>query len=147
FIPVQFPAMDAAFNGLVDAATGVHPRLSVVRTTLTDTFTNRGFASLNKTVTDVRSTLYGPLEQVRFTPALEAVDAGQFGIIRVETEGLTPRLPAGAGAAAQRAMLERGIVMRGIDAPSLGVPADGEVQPLTAALLEGFLAALLIRTD
>jgi hypothetical protein len=147
FIAAQFPAMNTAFNGLVDEATGVHPRLSVVRTPLTDTYTNRGFASLNKTVTDVRSTLYGPLEQVRFTPALESVDPGQFGVIRVETAGMEPRLPAGPGAAAFRAILQRGIVMRGTDAASLGVPVEGAVQPLTDELLEDFLAALFIRTD
>jgi len=149
FIAAQFPVLDAAFNALVDEATGAHPRLAVVRTPVTDPFTNRGFASLDKTVTDVRSTLYGPLEQVRFTPGLESVDPEQFGIIRVATEGLTPKLGGGGGQGAPlRAMLERGIVMRGREAPgSLGVALGNEVRPLTAELLESFLAALFIRTE
>src|SRR5262245_47907280 len=70
FIKIQFPALDTAFSGMVTAVSGSHPKLAVIKTPVTDTFAGRGFATLNKTFIEMRSTLYGPLERVTFTPAL-----------------------------------------------------------------------------
>lgn len=145
FIQAQFPVLDAAFSAMVSRVCGTHPRLALVKTVVIDTVTNHTFATLTKTVIEVRSTLYGPLEVVTFTPALEAIAADQFAVIHATTEGLTA---TGEGwASSLKSLLERGILMRGKTAASL-VLAKGEgFEPLTDALLESFLAALFIRTS
>src|SRR5262245_34650857 len=68
FIEAQFPLLDAAFVQMAREATGIHPRLAVVAVPVVETFTGRGFTALSKTVVEVRSTLYGAVESVRFTP-------------------------------------------------------------------------------
>lgn len=148
FIAARFPTLDTLMGTRLANTTGVHPRLAVVNTPLTDTFTNRGFATMDKTVREVRSTLFGPLEAVRFTPLVETGDADQFGLVRVEVEGgPAVRFPATGQGARFRSLLERGIVMRG--RPDTGarlmVADEGGFTELSDALLEEFLAAVLVR--
>lgn len=147
FIQAQFPVMDTAFSDLVTAATGQHVRLSVIRTTVTDTFTGHLFATLNKTVIELRSTLYGSIEKLRFTPALESVAVDQFGVIKVATEDLPVALGASDQLPLFQSMLDRGVLMRGRDAAHLVVARDNTFVELTGALLEDFLTALFVRTD
>ncbi len=145
FIATNFPLLDQAFSDMVSAATGSHPRLAVVKTMVTETFTGRGFATLNKTVIDVRSTLYGPIELLRFTPALESVDVDQFGVIRIESQGLQVNL-TGDDTELSSSMLQRGILMRGTESADLVVSKTNGFETLTADLLEELLAAVFIRT-
>lgn len=147
FIKLQFEALDQAFADLVVAVTGSHPRLSVVSTAVTEAIANRHFATLDKTVTEVHSTLYGTLEQVRFFPALEFVETDQFGAIRVTTEDVPAAFGTDGQAALHKAMLKRGILMRGQASAHLVVKTQDGFAPLTADLLESFLARLFIRTE
>jgi hypothetical protein len=146
FIEANFPALDQAFVNMVQAVTGTHSRLAVFMTPVIDTFTNRGFTSLTKTVVEIRSTLYGPIERVTFTPALEAVSPNQFGVIRVETEGTATQFGADEDAALFKSLLDRGVVMEGQETASLSVVSGETYEPLTAGVLEDFLARLFIRT-
>lgn len=143
FIVAVFPVLDAAFAGLVDTTVGADPKLTVTHTPATDTFTNHTFVSLNKTITNVKSTLYGTAENVLFTPSLESIDADQFAVIRITTDlpGVATE-DLGSGFAD---MLRRGILMRGKTIASLVAPENGNFVTLTSDLLEGFLAALFIR--
>lgn len=147
FIEEKFPELDAAFSNMVTAVTGNHPKLAVIKTVVTDTFTGRGFATLNKTVIDVRSTLYGPVEEVRFTPALESVDVDQFGVVRIATQGLRPSMGSGLAAALLESMLKRGILMRGSESAHLVVAEGERLEELVPQQLEDFLTALFIRTS
>jgi hypothetical protein len=145
FIEVNFPLLDQAFVAMVRAATGTHPRLAVSTTTVIDTFVNRAFTSLTKTVVEIRSTLYGPIERVTFTPALDAVAPTQFGVIRADAEGAAV-VGADEEAVLFKSLLERGVVMEGQEVASLSVLNGESYVPLTADLLENFLARLFIRT-
>lgn len=145
FIQAQFPVLDAAFSAMVSRVCGSHPRLAVIKTAVTDTVTNHTFTTLSKTVIEVRSTLYGPLEVVTFTPALEAIAPDQFAVIRATTAGLTV---TGEGfASALKSLLDRGVLMRGKTSAGLVLAKGDGFEPLTDALLESFLAALFIRTS
>ena len=149
FIVANWPVIDAAFAAMIANVTGVHPRLAVVSTLVTDVFTGHAFPTLDKTVTTVVSTLYGSPERVQFTPALESVDTNQFGVIRVDVAGFTPSIGNGGSpqGARFRSLLERGVILEGQDHASTSLKIDDHYEPLTAELLEGFLAALLVRTD
>jgi hypothetical protein len=144
FIQAQFPLLDAAFAAMVDSTVGSEAHLTVTHTPATDTFTNHSFASLNKTITNVQSILYGTQENVIFTPFLESIEPDEFAVIRIATDGLpdaaTENLDSFFGE-----VLGRGILMRGKTTASLVVPDGGNFSPLTPGLLEGFLAALFIR--
>jgi hypothetical protein len=96
FIRVQYPLMNQRFATMVNAATGSHPRLQIARGVVTEVFSGRGFASLDNTQTEIRSTLYGPPEIVRFVSALESVVDGQFGVLRLTLENLKPRFKTDA---------------------------------------------------
>ena len=145
-IKVKFPELDSAFSNLVTTVCGSHPKLALIKTTVTDFFTNHSFATLDKTVIEIRSTLYGPLEKAMFTPSLESLDGDQFGIIKAATEGIDVRFGAGDHAARFKPILDRGILMRGRDATQLVILVAGNFEALTAQLLEDFLEALFIRT-
>lgn len=146
FIATQWPLMDAAFADLVDSTVGVEPHLSVTHTPATDDFTNHTFASLDKTITVVQSTLNDAPEKVTFTPFLESIVPDQFGVIKVTAEGLPP-YSASADPVTEvfAGMLQRGILFRGKTTSSLVAPKLGNFVDLTADLLERFLAALFIR--
>ncbi|MGH7393924.1 MAG: hypothetical protein ACREM3_31365 [Candidatus Rokuibacteriota bacterium] len=146
FIGVQFPRLDAAFVAMVRDVTGTHPRLAVVTTPVTETFTGRGFATLTRTVIEVRSTLYGAVEGVRFTPGLESIALDQFGVIKVGLDNLTPSFVANGTGPLFRSMVDRGVLMRGATAAGLVVARDTGFEPLTSTLLEAFLTALFVRT-
>jgi hypothetical protein len=142
FIQAQFPVLDTVFAGLVDAAVGTGPLLSVTHTPATDTVHNRTFTSLNKTVTEVNSTLYGPTETVRFTPGLSFTYPEQFGVISLTKEGgpdpsADPRFSD---------VFRTGLLMSGTQTAALLAPQAGNFSPVTAAYLENLLAQLLIRT-
>jgi hypothetical protein len=143
FIQAQFPLLDAAFSTMMDVAVGTDPRLAIVSTPAIETFTNHTFASLAKTVIEVRSTLYGPTESVRFTPALQSIYPDQFAVIRVRTDGV-PDLTANP---LVKAIQDRGILMRGSTSASLVIPIGDNFATLTALLLEDYLATLFIRTE
>lgn len=145
-IAARFPALDAAFVAMVRSVTGIHPRLAVVTTPTADTFTGRGFATLDRTIVEVRSTLYGAVEGVRFTPALEAVAQDQFGVIRVTLDNATAAFPANGQGALLRSVLDRGVLMRGTDSASLVVATATGFEPLTPELLEAFLTGVFVRT-
>jgi hypothetical protein len=144
FIVAEFPLLDAAFATLVDTTVGSEPHLTVTHTPATDTFTNHSFVSLAKTISNVRSTLYGTPENVLFTPSLESTQPDEFAVIRITTDGL-PQVALENATGIFADMLKRGILMRGKTAASLVAPDGGNFTPLTADLLEGFLAALFIR--
>ncbi|HEY2389848.1 MAG TPA: hypothetical protein VGK22_01630 [Candidatus Angelobacter sp.] len=145
FIVVQWPLLDTSFAALVDSAVGAEAHLSITHTAATDNFTNHTFASLNKTITTVQSTLNGAPEQVTFTPSLESIDPDQFGVIKVTTDGLPDSIVADPGAQVFADMLQRGILMRGKTTSSLVVPDGSNFMTLSGDLLEGLLAALFIR--
>ena len=146
FIQAQFPLGDAAFSSLVDATVGLDSHLTVTHTTVTDHFTNHTVGTLDKTITVVQSTLYGAPEQLTFTPLLEAIAPDQFGVVKISSDGLPDSVIADPGAEVFSAMLSRGILMRGKTTFALVVPDGGNFTSLTTDLLEGFLAALFIRT-
>lgn len=145
FIQTEFPLMDAAFATMVDTTVGSDPHLAVTHTPATDTFTNHTFVTLNKTITNVQSTLYGNPENVLFTPSLESIEPDEFAVIHIATDGLPEVATENVGSPIFAAMLQRGVLMRGKTAASLVVPDAGNFTPLNADLLEGFLAALFIR--
>ncbi len=145
FIVAHWPLLDKAFSDLVDATVGSDPHLLVTHTAATDNFTNHTFASLNKTITAVRSTLNGAPETVTFTPFLRSVVPDQFGVISITTDGLPDAIASDPGAQVFADLLKQGILMRGKSAGSLVVLDDGQFENLTADLLQGFLAALFIR--
>jgi hypothetical protein len=145
-IAVSFPQLDAAFSAMIDTATGTHPMLAITKTTVTDTFTNRGFATLDKTVTHIESTFYGVPEAITFTPQLESIVRDQFGAIHVTTSGFaitpTPQmLPSPLDQ-----ILAMGVFMFDPKTPVLGIPLPAGYEKLTAPLLEQFLALLFLRT-
>ena len=70
FIKLNFEQLNTAFSHMIDTVTGAHPLLTVAKSALTETVSNRHFTSLDKTVIEARSTLYGKLETIRFSPAL-----------------------------------------------------------------------------
>jgi hypothetical protein len=146
FIRVQYPALTLAFSQMADAATGVHPRLAVARGTVTEVFTGRGFTSLDNVQIDVRSTLYGAPEIVRFASSLESVVDSQFGVFHVTTDGLKPKFRTDGDGPLFQSMLTSGVLMTGTAAAALTVRNGVNLTPLTLALLEGFLAALLVRS-
>lgn len=146
FIVVQWPLMDTAFSNLVDSTVGTDSHLSVTHTPATDNFTNHTFVSLNKTITAVQSTLNGAPETVTFTPFLQSIATDQFGVIKITTDGLPDAIVADPGAQIFADMLSQGILMRGKTTSSLVAPDGGNFTNLTADLLQGFLAALFIRT-
>lgn len=146
FIQTQFPFQDTAFANMVDGTIGKDSHLSVTRTQATDHFTNHSFATLNKTITAVQSTLYGMPEIVTFTPALESRDADQFGVIRITADGLPDSIVADPGSLIFAAMMKRGVLMRGKTTASLMVPDGSNFTPLNSGLLENFLVALFIRS-
>ena len=145
-IQSKFPALDAAFSKLVDGATGSHPRLAVVKTPVTDTFTNRGFTTLDKTVIEIRSTLYGPLERVVCTPGLESVDPDQFGVIKVAAHDVQAKPGGGESAIRAKSILERGVLMRGTTEAQLCIAIGSNYEPLSSQAIEDFLEGLFIRT-
>jgi len=144
FIQAQFPLLDAAFATLVDTIAGAEAHLTVTHTPATDSFTNHAFVTLAKTITNVKSTLYGTAENVLFTPSLESIVRDEFAVIRITTDGL-PEVATENVAPVFAAILQRGILMRGSTAASLVAPDGDNFIPLTPDLLEGFLAALFIR--
>jgi len=146
FIVANWPVLDTEFADMVVDVVGAHPRLAVVAALVTDTFTGHSFTTLDKTVTTVISTLYGTAERVVFTPALEFVDANQFGVIRVDVDGFTPSLNGGIQGARFKSLLDRGVIMEGQAHASLSYKSNDHYEPLTAQLLEDFLAALFVRT-
>jgi hypothetical protein len=143
-IQSQFALLDAEFVALLKSVTGQHTRLSMTSTTVTDTVTTRAFTTLAKTVTDLRSTLYGNPDRLTFTPALAFIEPGQFGVIRLDWEGRLFQ-PAGSGGAVLGRLLTRGILMQGLPAARLMVSDGMRSEPLTAVLLEEALARLFIR--
>jgi len=145
FIVAQFPLLDASFASTVDSAVGSDSHLAVTHTPATDHFTNHSFASLNKTVTGVQSTLYGAPETVTFTPALQSLDAAQFAVISIATDGVPDSTVSDPGDPAFLAMLQRGIWMRGTTVGALVVPQGSAFTAFNGDMLQGFLAALFIR--
>lgn len=145
FIVVQWPLLDTAFAALVDSSVGTEGHLSITHTPATDNFTNHTFASLNKTITTVQSTLNGAAEKITFTPFLESIAPDQFGVIRISTDGLPYSITSDPGEQIFADMLTRGILMRGKTTSSLVAPDGSNFLTLTAGLLEGLLAALFIR--
>src|SRR5260370_953162 len=112
FIQAQFPLLDTAFAAMVDTTVGSEAHLTLTHTPATDTFTNHTFVSLNKTITNVKSTLYGTPENVLFTPSLESIDPDEFAVIRVTTDGLS-KVATENLERVFADMLRRGILMRG----------------------------------
>jgi hypothetical protein len=147
FIEQTFEQLDQQFSDLIDQATGVHALLAVVKSPVTETITNRNFATLDKTIIEVRSTLNAKLEIVRFTPALQFLHRDQFGVVEIETIDVPE--PAGQeGAAAEFKSMKAGIVMRGQEAGSLVIPsvdAGNGFEDLTAERLESFLETAFVR--
>jgi hypothetical protein len=82
---------------------------------------------------------------VTFTPFLESIDADQFGVIRITTDGLPDAITADPGEQIFADMLTRGILMRGKTAGSLVVPDGSNFLTLNGDLLVRLLAALFIR--
>lgn len=142
FVAVEFPSLNNALLAMVQAVTGSDPRLAVTTSTAVQAYPGHSFGSLSAIIIEVRSTFYGPVELVRFTPSLESVSKDQFGIVRIETENI-PDLPAATSATAIR---NRGVLMIGTSSSALAVPSDGNLAVLTPDLLEQFLATLFIRT-
>lgn len=147
FIKVEFEKLDQKLADMIGEVTGSHPRLVVVKTAVTETIVNRNFATLNKTVTEIHSTLYGTVERLRFTPGLEFLAKDQFGVVKVTSEDLPVRLGNGEKAALFRSVLERGIVLRGREAAHLMVSRDNGFAAFNAVFLEDFLTQLFVRTE
>lgn len=145
-IVVQWPLLDTAFAAMVDAAVGTEPHLTITHTPAVDNFTNHTFASLNKTITAVKSTLNGAPETVTFTPFLESIATDQFGVIKITTDGLPDSIVADPGAQIYADMMKRGILMKGKTKSSLVVPDGGNFLTLNKDIVEGLLAGLFIRT-
>jgi hypothetical protein len=141
-IESQFSVLNARFVTMVGVIAGQHTRLSVNTIPLVDTITTRSFTTLNKTVVEMRSTLYGPLERLTFTPALCFIERGQFGVIRLDWEGAAPT--AGLQGTALPRLLGRGVVMYGLPAGRLAVSDGTRFETLTAEVLEAALVALFI---
>ena len=145
FIVAQFPLLDASFAAMVDSTLGLDSHLTVTHTPATDHFTDHSFTTLNKTITAVQSTLYGSPETVTFTPALQSLDAAQFGVISVTTDGLPNSIVTDPGGPIFSTLLQRGIWMRGTSVGSLVVPNGSTFTAFNGGLLENFLGALFIR--
>jgi len=145
FIRVQYPAMTAQFSTMVSQATGTHARLAVARGVVTEIFVGRGFASLDNVQIEVRSTLYGAPEVVRFASALESVVDTQFGVFRISLENLKPRFRTDGDGPLFQWLLSSGVLMTGANAAALTIRDGNNLAPLSVELLERFLATLLVR--
>jgi len=82
---------------------------------------------------------------VTFTPALQSLDAAQFGVISVTTDGLPNSIVTDPGGPIFSTLLQRGIWMRGTSVGSLVVPNGSTFTAFNGGLLENFLGALFIR--
>lgn len=146
FIKPAFEQLATAFADTIDQVTGSHALLTVTRTATSLTVANRSFTSLASIVVEVRSTLYGFEERVRFEPALQFVYPDQFGIINITTNKVPVKLGSDAGSLTLQAMLDQGIVMRGRQSAHLVMARHGGFEPVTAELVEQLLTALFVRT-
>ena len=142
-IQSQFILLDAQFVTMIRTVAGRHTRLTVATQPVVDPITTRAFATLAKTVTELSSTLYGPIERLTFTPGLAFVEPEQFGVIRLAWEGTIPAA-TGMKATALPRMLARGILMQGLPAARLMVSDGVRSERLTAAMLEEALVILFV---
>ena len=148
FIKLHFEQLDVQFSQMIDTVTGTHARLDVTRSAIQQPITNRGFTFLDKTIVEVRSTLYGNLEIVRFTPDLQFVERDQFGVIAIETIDVPLASIQSGDAASFQDILGSGILMRGAETASLVVPRAADepgFEDLTEDRLESFLETAFIR--
>lgn len=147
FIAEQFPRLLTGFGTSLVAVTGQHARLALNVIATPVTYTDRGFASLDQARYELKSTLYDRDETIRFIPELESVHSNQFGVIRVETEGLGAVLTVAAADDIHESLLEHGILMRGDTAAELAVKIGETTASLTDEDIEAFLTVLLVRSS
>ena len=144
FIQSAFPLLSDRFEALLAEALGIHSQLLVTITPVVDAVQGRSFATLNKSVVDVRSTLRSTPQTVTFTPRLDFHEPDQFGLI-----ACTLDFPFTARGARQdsiaRALVARGIQMRGITVPSLMLPLGATVVEIGARDLEAAFTAWWLR--
>ena len=140
FIQPGFALLAARFEQLLADALGVHSQIAVSVTPVAEAVQGRTFATLNKRVVSVRSTI-GPVPQtVTFTPGLDFHEQDQYGLIACTLDfAYSPR--ASRIDSVARALLARGIQMRGSTVSSLMLPLDTALVELRARDLEDAFTA------
>jgi hypothetical protein len=144
FIQPEFALMAARFEQLLADALGLHSAITVTATPVVEAVQSRSFATLNKRVISVRSTLGATPQTVTFTPQLDFREQDQYGLIACSIDfAFSPRASRIDGVA--RALLERGIQMRGSSVSSLMCVFDGTLVELGSRDLEDAFTAWWLR--
>ncbi|MGH9886656.1 MAG: hypothetical protein ACREBE_14070 [bacterium] len=135
FIVPEFAVLSTAFEQLLADALGFDGRIVLTVTPVVVPVQGRTFATLNTRVVSVRSTINGIPQTVTFTPQLDFHEPDQFGLIvcSIDFPYTTRRSRQDAIA---RALLERGIQMRGKTVGTLLLPGENGPAQLTARDLE-----------
>ena len=140
FIQPQFPLMAARFEQLLATALGLHTQIAVNVTPVVDAVQGRSFATLNKRVVSVRSTIGLAPQTVTFTPQLDFREQDQYGLIACTLDfAFSPGASRIDGVA--RALMAHGIQMRGSTVSSLMLPVDARLVELSARDLEDAFTA------
>lgn len=144
FIQPQFALMSARFEQLLADALGLHALITVTATPVAEAVQGRSFATLNKRIISVRSTLGAAPQTVTFTPQLDFHEQDQYGLIACAIDfPFSPRANRIDGLA--RTLIERGIQMRGSTVSSLMWVVDGTLLELGARDLEDAFTAWWLR--
>jgi len=135
FIVPEFATMSVTFEQLLADALGFDGRIAVTVTPVVVPVQGRTFATLTTRVVTARSTINGAPQTVTFTPQLDFHEPDQFGLIACAIDfPYSPRRSRRDAIA--RALLERGIQMRGKTIGTLLLPVDGATKQLSAHDLE-----------
>ena len=144
FIQPQFALMSARFEQLLADALGLHAAIVVTVTPTIVPVQGRSFATLNTRVLSVRSTISLPPQTVTFTPRLDFHEQDQYGLIVCTLDfDFAPR--ASRIDQVARAVVERGIQMRGNSVSSLMLPVNGALIELSSRDLEDAFTAWWLR--
>ena len=144
FIQPQFALMAARFEATLADALGLHSQIHVSVTLATDPVQGRSFATLNKRIVSVQSTLTATPQTVTFTPQLDFREQDQYGLIACSLD--FPYSPRNARIdTSAMALLGGGIQMRGTTLSRLMLTIDGALVELTSGLLEDAFTAWWLR--
>jgi hypothetical protein len=144
FIQPAFAQLAARFEELLADALGTHAQIVVTAMPVVDAVQGRTFATLNKRIVMVRSTIGLAPQTLIFTPQLDFREADQFGLIACAIDfEFTPGRTRGDTVA--RALVERGIQMSGRTVGRLLLPLDEGTAELTARDLEDAFTAWWLR--
>lgn len=144
FIVAQFAALAPRFDALLRAALGIDARVTITTAPLIHPVLGRSFATLTVTTWAVRASFNAVPQTVRFTPQLDFREPDQFGLIACAID--FPYAPARSrGDRVARALLDRGVQLRGKTTASLSLPSSDGLHDLGSDDLEAAFAVWWLR--